>query len=237
MGSSANMLKRAKTGHGAKQAIPDGPPVSPTLTPALPEPMPPTTTTSPNQDELAFFDRVKKFIGNKNTMNEFLKLCNLYSQDLIDKQLLIYRAASFIGGNQELYAWFKKFMGEDEEQQKTRPKTVNSRVSLSNCRSLGPSYRLLPRRERERVCSGRDELCRSVLNDEWASHPTWASEDSGFVAHRKNTFEEGLHRIEEERHDYDFNIEACSRTIQQLEPIANQILTMKIGRASCRERV
>jgi paired amphipathic helix protein Sin3a len=189
--------------------------------------MPPTTTTSPSQDELAFFDRVKKFIGNKNTMNEFLKLCNLYSQDLIDKQLLIYRAQSFIGGNQELFAWFKKFMGDDEEQQKSRPKTVNSRVSLSNCRSLGPSYRLLPKRERERVCSGRDELCRSVLNDEWASHPTWASEDSGFVAHRKNTFEEGLHRIEEERHDYDFNIEACNRTIQQLEPIANLLLTMK----------
>ncbi|RMZ66661.1 transcription factor (Sin3) [Pyrenophora seminiperda CCB06] len=216
-----------KTGHAAKQVVPDGPPVSPTLTPALPEPMPPTTTTTPSQDELAFFDRVKKFIGNKNTMNEFLKLCNLFSQDLIDKQLLLYRAQSFIGGNVELFTWFKKFMGEDEEQQKSRPKTVNSRVSLSNCRSLGPSYRLLPKRERERLCSGRDELCRSVLNDEWASHPTWASEDSGFVAHRKNTFEEGLHRIEEERHDYDFNIEACSRTIQQLEPIANQLLTMK----------
>jgi paired amphipathic helix protein Sin3a len=225
--TNANTEKRAKTGHAAKQAIPDGPPVSPTLTPALPEPMPPTTTTTPSQDELAFFDRVKKFIGNKNTMNEFLKLCNLFSQDLIDKQLLILRATAFIGGNAELFAWFKKFMGEDEEQQKSRPKTVNSRVSLSNCRSLGPSYRLLPRRERERVCSGRDELCRSVLNDEWASHPTWASEDSGFVAHRKNTFEEGLHRIEEERHDYDFNIEACNRTIQQLEPIANQLLTMK----------
>jgi paired amphipathic helix protein Sin3a len=223
----ANLPKRAKTGHAAKQTIADGPPVSPTLTPALPEPMPPTTTTSPSQDELAFFDRVKKFIGNKNTMNEFLKLCNLFSQDLIDKQLLLYRAQSFIGGNAELFGWFKKFMGEDEEQQKSRPKTVNSRVSLSNCRAFGPSYRLLPKRERERVCSGRDELCRSVLNDEWASHPTWASEDSGFVAHRKNTFEEGLHRIEEERHDYDFNIEACNRTIQQLEPIANQLLTMK----------
>ncbi|KAJ4372510.1 Transcriptional regulatory protein sin3 [Neocucurbitaria cava] len=221
-----NTNKRAKTAHTAKQTIPDGPPVSPTLTPALPEPLPPTTTTTPSQDELAFFDRVKKFIGNKNTMNEFLKLCNLFSQDLIDKQLLIYRAQSFIGGNQELFTWFKKFMGEDEEQ-KSRPRTVNSRVSLSNCRSLGPSYRLLPKRERERVCSGRDELCRTVLNDEWASHPTWASEDSGFVAHRKNQFEEGLHRIEEERHDYDFNIEACNRTIQQLEPIANQLLTMK----------
>lgn len=222
-----NTQKRAKTNHAAKQAIQDGPPVSPTLTPALPEPLPPTTTTSPSQDELAFFDRVKKFIGNKNTMNEFLKLCNLFSQDLIDKQLLLFRAQSFIGGNQELFAWFRKFLGEEEEATQTRPKTVNSRVSLSNCRSLGPSYRLLPKRERERVCSGRDELCRSVLNDEWASHPTWASEDSGFVAHRKNQYEEGLHRIEEERHDYDFNIEACTRTIQQLEPIANQLLVMR----------
>lgn len=189
--------------------------------------MPPTTTPNPSQEDLAFFDRVKKFIGNKNTMNEFLKLCNLFSQDLIDRTLLLYRAQSFIGGNQELYAWFKKFLGEDEELPSSQPKTVNSRVSLSNCRSFGPSYRLLPKRERERLCSGRDELCRSVLNDEWASHPTWASEDSGFVAHRKNTFEEGLHRIEEERHDYDTNIEACNRTIQQLEPIATQLLTMK----------
>lgn len=65
-----------------------------------------------------------------------------------------------------------------------------------------------------------------MLNDEWASHPTWASEDSGFVAHRKNAFEEGLHRIEEERHDYDFNIEAAQKVIQLLEPVAQQMLAM-----------
>lgn len=80
--------------------------------------------------------------------------------------------------------------------------------------------------ERLKPCSGRDELCNSVLNDEWASHPTWASEDSGFVAHRKNAFEEGLHRIEEERHDYDFHIEANQKCIQLLEPIAQQMLAL-----------
>lgn len=69
-------------------------------------------------------------------------------------------------------------------------------------------------------------MCQEVLNDEWASHPTWASEDSGFVAHRKNIFEESLHRIEEERHDYDFNIEANAKVISLLEPFAQQILTM-----------
>jgi paired amphipathic helix protein Sin3a len=65
-----------------------------------------------------------------------------------------------------------------------------------------------------------------VLNDDWASHPTWASEDSGFVAHRKNGYEEGLHRIEEERHDYDFYIELNQKCIQLLEPIAQQMLSL-----------
>lgn len=69
-------------------------------------------------------------------------------------------------------------------------------------------------------------MCNDVLNDDWASHPTWASEDSGFVAHRKNTYEEGLHRIEEERHDYDFNIEANAKVIQLLEPIAQSLLAL-----------
>jgi len=71
-------------------------------------------------------------------------------------------------------------------------------------------------------------MCNAVLNDEWASHPTWASEDSGFVAHRKNAFEEGLHRIEEERHDYDFHIEANTKCIQLLEPIAQQMLNLSV---------
>ncbi|KAF2146905.1 uncharacterized protein K452DRAFT_72479 [Aplosporella prunicola CBS 121167] len=218
--------KRAKQQHGGKTVVADAPAVSPTLTPALPEPLPPTTSLAATQDELAFFDRVKKFIGNKNTMNEFLKLCNLFSQDLIDKNLLLHRAQSFIGGNPELYNWFRKFLGYDgkDEPMENQPKPPSGRVALANCRGLGPSYRQLPRAEKMRPCSGRDELCHSVLNDEWASHPTWASEDSGFVAHRKNQYEEGLHRIEEERHDYDHTIEACIRTIQQLEPIAQQLL-------------
>lgn len=32
-----------------------------------------------------------------------------------------------------------------------------------------------------------------------------------------------LHRIEEERHDYDHNIESCDRVIQLLEPIAKTL--------------
>lgn len=219
--------KRLKTSNG-KPAQVVSPAVSPTLTPAMPEPIPPTSTASVAPEEFAFFDRAKKFIGNKQTSNEFLKLCNLFSQDLIDKNVLVHKVSNFIGGNADLMEYFKNFIKWEGNNEviENRPKMPSGRVSLSNCRGLGPSYRLLPKRERLRKCSGRDEMCHSVLNDEWASHPTWASEDSGFVAHRKNGFEEALHRIEEERHDYDFNIEANAKVIQLLEPIGNAIMNM-----------
>lgn len=189
----------------------------------------PNSLTTPSQEEIAFFDRVKKFIANKQIFSDFLKLCSLYTNDLIDRFVLVKRAENFIGSNAELMSWFKRFMNVDEPEDKIvdpKPKTESGMVNLAHCRSLGPSYRLLPKRERQKPCSGRDQLCYEVLNDEWASHPTWASEDSGFVAHRKNQFEDALHRIEEDRHDYDHHIEACTRTIQLIEPICQQFLTM-----------
>ena len=202
--------------------------MSPTLVPALPEPLPPSYSVTPSTEEYAFFDRVKKYIGNKQNFAEFLKLCNLYSADLIDRNILINRAAGFIGANQEIMTWFKHFIHADgkDEVIEPKPKVESDLVNLSHCRSLGPSYRLLPKRERQKPCSGRDELCQSVLNDEWASHPTWASEDSGFVAHRKNTYEDAMHRIEEDRHDYDHHIEATIRTIQLMEPLVQQLAVM-----------
>ena len=112
----------------------------------------------------------------------------------------------------------------------------------------GPSYRRLPDsvsvdmllawllaliflQETTLACSGRDELCRSVLNDDWVSHPTWASEESGFVAHKKNSYEEALHKSEEERHEYHVHLESMAHTISLLEPIA-----FKIGDMTPEER-
>ncbi|KAK7404006.1 Transcriptional regulatory protein sin3 [Neonectria punicea] len=219
--------KRPKLNH-ALRPVGENSAVEPTLTPVMPEPYPPRSSSTSNQDEIAFFERVKKFLSNRSSMNEFLKLCNLFSQNIIDRNTLFHKGALFIGANPDLMNFWKSFVGVETQDVviHNRPAPPTDKVSLSNCRGYGPSYRLLPKRERLKPCSGRDELCNSVLNDEWASHPTWASEDSGFVAHRKNQFEEGLHRIEEERHDYDFNIEANLKCIQLLEPIAQQMLAM-----------
>jgi paired amphipathic helix protein Sin3a len=117
----------------------------------------------------------------------------------------------------------KRPLAEGAEEKDERP---SKRIRIISIHDPAKSWTNEMWQERLKPCSGRDEMCRQVLNDDWASHPTWASEDSGFVAHRKNTFEESLHRIEEERHDYDFGIEANNRVIALLEPIAQSLLSM-----------
>ncbi|KTW30764.1 hypothetical protein T552_00476 [Pneumocystis carinii B80] len=216
--------KRSKHHHKANTDLSN---ISPSLIPSASEIIKPPTHASASAEELSFFDKVKKFIGNKQTYNEFLKVLNLFSQDILDKNLLVERVYNFIGANEELMDWFKRFVGYDgkddviENIPAPRPK-----VDLMLCKAYGPSYRLLPKSETLLPCSGRDEMCWEVLNDGWVSHPTWASEDFRFVAHKKNQYEETLHKVEEERYDYDLNIEANLRTIQLLEPIAQQISNM-----------
>ncbi|KAJ2382741.1 hypothetical protein GGI05_005556, partial [Coemansia sp. RSA 2603] len=222
-------------------------------TSALQQPANPATATP---DELAFFERVKRFIGQPSAYNEFLKLLNLYNQQVLDPKTLVERAESFIGDDQELFGWFKQFVGFDEQQQAMddsrsgdeaiiesivgsepgaymTPEEVSKtlrptppKVSLSQCKAYGPSYRLLPESSAQSKCSGRDAMCYEVLNDRWASHPTWASEDTDFVHHKKNVYEEAMFRSEEDRHEMDIEIDTNLSVIRQLTPIAQQIEQM-----------
>ena len=69
--------------------------------------------------------------------------------------------------------------------------------------------------------SRQDQLARSVLNDKRVSHPTWASEEAGFVAHKENSFEKVIHRCEDERHEYQIQLEGLGHTIAILEPLGH----------------
>ncbi|KAM9930130.1 hypothetical protein OXX59_000735 [Metschnikowia pulcherrima] len=203
---------------------------NPTLVSGVPEPVPPSAISKASSlsEELSFFDKVKKAIGNKQTYNEFLKMLNLFSQDIIDKATLVERVEAFLGDNNyDLINWFKQFVGFEEPTQHMEDITFKKhQIELSLCKSYGPSYRQLPKVETFMPCSGRDEMCWEVLNDELVGHPTWASEDSGFISHRKNQYEEILFKIEEERLEFDYHMEANLRTIQTLETIANRIANM-----------
>lgn len=134
---------------------------------------------------------------------------------------------------------------EELYQPPGRPLTILDRPSREELNTRYGSYRRLPadvcpcclaslqshivnvvEQEINVECSGRDEMCKSVLNDEWVSHPSFSSEDSVFMAHKKNLYEEALHRTEEERHEYDFHIDALVRTIGLLEPLNHKIMGM-----------
>ncbi|OMH84261.1 Transcriptional regulatory protein SIN3, partial [Zancudomyces culisetae] len=74
---------------------------------------------------------------------------------------------------------------------------------------------------------GRDAMCWEVLNDDWASFPTTASEEVvENPQHRKNTYEEALFKCEEDRHELDIEIETNMSTIRLLTSIVNQVESM-----------
>lgn len=144
--ANMNGNKRPKLSHARGGG--DNPSVEPTLTPVMPEPYPPAAPSTSTHDEIAFFDRVKKFLSNRSSMNEFLKLCNLFSQNIIDRSTLFHKGALFIGANPDLMSFWRSFVGVDVQDVviDNRPAPPVDKVSLSNCRGYGPSYRLLPKR-------------------------------------------------------------------------------------------
>ncbi|KAF9055963.1 hypothetical protein BJ165DRAFT_1429814 [Panaeolus papilionaceus] len=185
------------------------------------------SNNAPNK--LLFFDRAKKSLENREAYVDYLKLLDLFSRNVLDVPELIERSKVFLGEG-ELMSEFKDLMGFDDKDKLTKGPPGSIRTGPPEMPSVlpvddgeGPSYRRLPPSETRLACSGRDELCRSVLNDDWVSHPTWASEESGFVAHKKTLFEDALHKSEEERHEYHVQIEALTRTIAVLEPINSRI--------------
>ncbi|EIN13854.1 hypothetical protein PUNSTDRAFT_110022 [Punctularia strigosozonata HHB-11173 SS5] len=184
-------------------------------------------------DELMFFDRAKKALDTREAYEEFLKLLGLFSKDIIDARTLVERAEVFLGDG-DLLVEFKELMAYEDAKTRAEhgpPGSIRTRepeplVAQPPDDDLGPSYRRLPESEIYLACSARDELARSVLNDVWVSHPTWQSEEQGFMTHKKNSFEELIHRCEEERHEFSVHLQAMQRTIAVLEPLASRIETM-----------
>ena len=57
------------------------------------------------------------------------------------------------------------------------------------------------------------------------------------MAHKKNSFEEVIHRCEDERHEYQIQLEGLARTIGILEPLVTRLNEMPLGeRAALRLR-
>jgi histone deacetylase complex regulatory component SIN3 len=131
-------------------------------------------------DEIAFFERVKKYIENKDTYHEFLKLLNLFVQDIIDSKVLVERAYLFIGQSGDIWNQFRGLIGDDQAGRggiqgvggqyglngsggilgagagldgvlENTLSVDRPRVDLNSCKAYGASYRKLPKEVRRRA--------------------------------------------------------------------------------------
>jgi paired amphipathic helix protein Sin3a len=129
----------------------------------------PAPVAQETPEEKLFFDRIAEFIDDKFTYYEFLKLLNLYTQEIIDLPTLVSRAWLFIGSAPDLWLDFREVVGwkdgntngrviENGEWIVENVPAIDKRdkmTDLTRCEASGPSYRKLPkhvRRDVEVVC-------------------------------------------------------------------------------------
>ncbi|KNE70893.1 hypothetical protein AMAG_20205 [Allomyces macrogynus ATCC 38327] len=207
-----------------------------------------------SSDEMELFDRIKRRINSPATFQDFLKVLHLYAQDVLSHAALLDRVHAFIGTRApDLYKAFTDLFGAPDPALATQfvlhpsvpdefhpmgtaamePFTGFAKYSapdgMDTWQCVGPSYRRIRKDIKVGVCSGRDALGRSVLNDDYVSHPPTHSDanaEDQLNVHRRNPFEEQMSRVEEERYEFDVNIEANTAFIRLLEPIAQKMVTM-----------
>ncbi len=129
--------------------------------------------TTPHQEELPllFFERAKRALEARDVYDDFLKLLNMYTRDIIDLKTLVVRAEKFLADD-TLHAQFKRLVNWDDKignvnygppgSIRTGPHDATLQRPVDDAES--PSYRRLP----ESVCGGY-LLCISVLLTDW----TW----------------------------------------------------------------
>ena len=106
------------------------------------DPARPTIST----EEVELFEQIRKHIGNKPSYEEFLKTLNLFTQQIIDADILMKQVEGFLGNDRDLFEWFKTVVAVDlKDQVIERPAVIIPKPDLNHCKTVesSPSYRLV----------------------------------------------------------------------------------------------
>ncbi|KAM0682091.1 Paired amphipathic helix protein Sin3a [Mitosporidium daphniae] len=183
-----------------------------------------------------FFSKVRKFLNDhEGAYSEFVKCLDFYTHRIVGKSELMKLVRPFIGRSPELLSKFSQILGlsdeggpdETENRYLRDDEPIAIPIDVDGTadpdanvapRRLG-SYRMLSeaRGGSAVTSSGRTPLCMEVLNDLMVSCPSFNSEDSTFVASRKNASEEALFRCEDERYELDLLIDGARSAIAWFE--------------------
>ena len=105
---------------------------------------------SPVQDELLFFDHAKKALESTGAYDDFLKLLNMFSRDIIDTKTLVERAEPMLGEGdlmrefKELLSWDGKSDDDEGPPGSLRTAAPDYYTARPPDDGQGPSYRRLP---------------------------------------------------------------------------------------------
>ncbi|CAN0293918.1 unnamed protein product [Lampetra fluviatilis] len=176
--------------------------------------------------EISFFDRVRCALHSPEVYENFLRCVQLFNHNHVSPSALLDMARPFLGSFPELLVELRNLL-EDVRSEGAGsgavPGVVATETGARGCgRRVGPSYRSLPETYEQPRSSTRTALCREVLNDTWASFPSW-SEDSTFVSSKKTHFEESIYRCEDERFELDVVLETNLATVRVLESVLKRL--------------
>jgi paired amphipathic helix protein Sin3a len=187
--------------------------------------------------ERQFFDAAREALTSYSrdggqAWAEFLKCLDMYAQDILSRSEMLNFVEPLLGKrNTKLFEEFKRILqaaGSPNFPIHTFMEDAwysvpLSEIDFSRCRRCTPSYRALPRDYPAPPCSDRSEFEASILNDIWVSLPVGSEESYTFRHMRRNTYEETLFRVEDERFEIDMVIDSNATTLYRLEPIAAEL--------------
>ena len=200
-------------------------------------PVPPEMYVYNSAVERQFFDAAREALAmhtrdGGQAWAEFLKCLDMYAQEILSRSEMLNFVEPLLGKrNTKLFEEFKRILGAAgvaaanniSNMEDSWHSVPLSEIDFSRCRRCSPSYRALPRDYPAPPCSERSEMEAKVLNNIWVSLPVGSEESYSFRHMRKNTYEEILFRVEDERFEIDMVIDSNATTLARLEPIAEEI--------------
>ena len=200
-------------------------------------PQAPETFVYNSAVERQFFDAAKEALASYTrdggqAWAEFMKCLDMYAQEILSKSEMLNLVEPLLGKrNNKLFEEFKRILAAAGGQGMSATPSIEdawysvplSEIDFSRCRKCGPSYRALPRDYPAPPVSQRSDEEAKVLNDVWVSLPVGSEESYTFRHMRRNTYEETLFRVEDERFEIDMTIDSNTCTLALLEPFAEEL--------------
>uniref|UniRef100_A0A7S0TBW7 Histone deacetylase interacting domain-containing protein n=1 Tax=Pseudo-nitzschia delicatissima TaxID=44447 RepID=A0A7S0TBW7_9STRA len=200
-------------------------------------PQAPETFVYNSAVERQFFDAAKEALASYTrdggqAWAEFMKCLDMYAQEILSKSEMLNLVEPLLGKrNNKLFEEFKRILSAAGGQGMNAVPSMEdswysvplSEIDFSRCRKCGPSYRALPRDYPAPPCSQRSDEEAKVCNDIWVSLPVGSEESYTFRHMRRNTHEETLFRVEDERFEIDMTIDSNTCTLALLEPFAEEM--------------